>query len=323
MLRRSFCLALGFGLGTAWTGFPLAAQESERQLAPGVLQVIPPNAEEEETFTGPVPLAEIVAGMPELNWNPNFDAKSSTLYERARTIVYHRPIWCLEFSFKPMRLIEVDIPQTSGKMQRKLIWYLVYRVRDVGAVAQPIAAPQAETLPFDRPGQRRFFPHIVLESHEYKKSYLSRVIPAAQEAIQRREMPQGGRLLNLVEMGSQPIPLSDERTDRGVWGVAMWEDVDPRIDFFSLYIRGLTNAFTLQVDLANDANPAAGPGVAAQRSFQYKTLQLNFWRPGDSLLQHESEFRYGVPIDSDPGVQQHILSQYGLQQRVDHRWIYR
>ena len=28
-----------------------------------------------------------------------------------------------------------------------------------------------------------------------------------------------------------------------MWGVATWEYVDPRMDFFSIYVKGLTNAY--------------------------------------------------------------------------------
>ncbi len=54
-----------------------------------------------------------------------------------------------------------------------------------------------------------------------------------------------------------------------------------------------------------------------------KTLQMNFWRPGDAVFEHEKEVRYGVPARSDPAEQARILSQFGLQQRLDYLWVYR
>ncbi len=82
----------------------------------------------------------------------------------------------------------------------------------------------------------------MLESHEYKKAYLDRLIPVAIEAIQQKEDPNR-KLLSSVEIGSKLIPLSTELVDKSVWGVATWEDVDPRIDYFSVYVEGLTNAY--------------------------------------------------------------------------------
>ena len=41
-------------------------------------------------------------------------------------------------------------------------------------------------------------------------------------------------LLNSIEVSKQPIPVSADRIDRSVWGVATWVDVDPRIDFYNL-----------------------------------------------------------------------------------------
>ena len=60
---------------------PVIAQQPPRirPLAPGVLTVIPPETEAEETFSGPVPIVEITQGIPNLTWIPNFDAKSNTL----------------------------------------------------------------------------------------------------------------------------------------------------------------------------------------------------------------------------------------------------
>jgi len=295
-----------------------------RQLAPGVLRTIPPEVQDEETYTGPISLVEVVTGIPDLDWTPNFDAKSNTLLEKAKTVVLRRSVWCLEFSFKPLRMVEVDVPQPTGKMQRKLIWYMVYRVSNRGNALKP--NEQADTFghksyTVDRVTYqtRRFFPHFVLENLEYKKSYLDRVIPAAQKVIQKRENP-GTKIYNSVEMSRMQIPLSDERIERGIWGVVTWEDVDPRIDFFSVYVRGLTNAFKY-IDTPGAYKAGNPPGTG--RIYRQKTLRLNFWRPGDSVLEHEREIRFGIPVDPDPAAQARILKMYGLTERLDHLWIYR
>lgn len=318
-------IALFLLVATTAPGF-LSAQEGSgiRPLAPGVLTVIPSDTKDGETFNGPLPLVEVVTGIPKLDWTPNYSPKTNTLQEMAKQVVLRRPIWDLEFAFKPLRMIEVDVPQPTGKMQRKLIWYMVYRVSNRGLALNPTATEDEfghKTYDIQKVNYptRRFFPHFVLESREYKKSYLDRVIPAAQKAIQKREDP-GTKLHNSVEMTRNQIPLSDERIERGMWGVVTWEDVDPRIDFFSVYVRGLTNAFKF-VDPPGAYRAGEPPGSG--RLYSYKTLQLNFWRPGDSVLEHEDEVRYGVPVDSDPVLQTHILDAFGLTERLDHLWVYR
>jgi hypothetical protein len=308
-------------------------QEIAQPLPPGLLTVIPANALASETFLGPMPITEITKDMANLEWTPHFAPKNQTVWERAQQVTFRRSIWCLEFAFKPLRMIEVDEPQPSGKMQRKRVWYLVYRVRNqmhdpnkdaLSYVSglQPEGAPdqwghtvfRAEEYNFKT---RRFLPHFVLHSFEFDKEYLDRIIPSAQRAIQERE-EMGVKLHNSVEISRVPIELSDDREDRGVWGLAMWEDVDPRMDFFCIDVGGLTNAFRVELPAATDQ-----PTEAAKPRFLRKTLQLNFWRPGDAILEHERELRYGVPIDADPAMQAQILQKYGLQQRLDHVWVYR
>jgi hypothetical protein len=272
-----------------------------------------------------------------------------------------RTIWNLEFSFKPMRMIQVDVPQASGRMQRKLVWYMVYRVRNLGNHLTPkglitpekIAAtevrdPNEEVLALVNPtvpdpkelyekfkdytdevefmGKKtkalRFFPHFVLRSTEYQKEYLDRVIPAALAPIREREFPgrPDQKLYNSLTISEAPIEISTETADHSVWGVATWTDIDPRIDYFMVYVQGLTNAYRFddpEGAFKADSAPASG------RQFTRKTLQLNFWRPGDTVDPNEEELRYGCRLDPDPEVQQKILEIYGIQTPVDHVWVYR
>jgi hypothetical protein len=309
---------------SAQTVATAAPAPTMRPLAPGVLTVIATAGEASETFSGPRPIVEITTGIPDLEWTPNYEPKSSTLLERAKKATFRHKIWNLEFAFKPLRMIEVDVPQPSGKMQRKLIWYMVYRVKNVGYDLSPVPVaelPTNKAMAIERVNYPtlRFFPHFVLESHEFKKQYLDRLIPAAKAPIQAREKP-GVPLLNCIEISEAKIPLSDERFDRSVWGYVTWEDIDPRIDYFSIFVRGLTNAFDFE-DPPGAFTPGSPPGTG--RTFTFKTLQLNFWRPGDTEREHEKEIHYGVPVESDPDRQQAVLDKYGLTRRLDYLWVYR
>ena len=286
------------------------------QFAPGVLTTIAPEILPADTFEQH-DMVEIRT-QEDLQRDPNFLSTSRTLYEMADDTVFRRNVWCLEFSFKPLRMLAVDLPQPSGKMQRKLIWYLVYRVRNTGVGAVPVAREDGTIETQEKNlGDQRFVPRLFLSSFDrdrtdkpVNKTYLDRVIPSAVEAIQRREF--GGRkLLNTAEIAEKVLQPELGDAVQGAWGVATWEDVDPEMDFFAIFVGGLTNAYHWE-DMPNFA---AGTAAGTGRTFERKMLQLNFWRPGDSFAENEREIRFG----SAPGMAEY----YGTREGVAYEWIYR
>ena len=287
-----------------------------RKLAAGILTVIPPEPQSDETFEGPIALA-----VTKLDWTPNYTPKEATLGTKTSRIVLRHNIWNLEFAFKPLRMVHVDVPQPNGKMHRKLVWYMVYRVRNLGGHLKPVEAPdktyrpepvdQVLNIGAEQPSNSvRFFPHFVLDSRELGVSYLDRIIPMAIPVIQQREM-RGGKLYNSVDISKVSIPVTAADGDGGVWGVATWEGVDPRIDYFSISVGGLTNAFRIMTD------PQRGSYHAL------KVLQLNFWRPGDAVYEHEGEIRYGIPSVVNENEQAAICDKYNVKRRLDYLWVYR
>jgi hypothetical protein len=254
-----------------------------------------------------------------VEWKPEYLASSDTLFGMADKTRFRRQIYGLEFSFKPLRMIEVDVAGPNGTAERKLVWYLVYRIKNTGQAIKPVEGENGvfSTEPA-KGGPEKFLPQFVLESQDRQadgkhvaKSYLDQVIPAAVAAISERETP-GRMLLNSVEIAKQPIPVSDGRIDRSVWGVATWVDVDSRIDFFSIFVGGLTNAYRwTDTPAAYKAGDPPGRG----RQFEHKTLQLNFWRAGDGLTPNERDFRYGPPLDK--------ARLYGVHDGVAYQWVYR
>lgn len=310
-LRRFLLLLLGVSLATQ----SVCIAQPTRRLAPGVLTTIQPEPLAEETFTGPIKIVALTGG--DLAWTPNYSPKTNNLVERANRSVLRRDVWNLEFSFKPLRMIAVDMPQPDGKLAPKIVWYMVYRIRYHGQDIRPagrkdeygnVTFPSIER--FSR-GDRRFMPNFVLDAVEFDKSYLDRIIPAAKPVIAAREKV-GRPLYNSVEMTEQTLERWTSEKDTSVWGVVTWVDLDPRIDFFSIYIRGLTNAFRVA-----DAELGDNPNVLG------KTLRLNFWRPGDAIRQLDDEIRFGVPIKAEVEGQVKILNRYGLEERLDHLWVYR
>ncbi len=267
-----------------------------RQLAPGVMKSVESRRKLSET-TSRHDVVELLAVDPKLDF--------------AKDVPFRHDAWMLQFKFKPARMIWVDIPQPSGYMQRKLIWYMVYSVTNTGKVMQPV---QQRDLSYDTYEERklyevveverpvRFVPEFLLEGHQYMeddtgftKVYPDRVIPVAMAVIRRREDPKR-RFYNSVEM-CREIEVGET-----LWGVATWEDIDPRIVRFSIYVYGLTNVYRWK-DAPGEHKPDSPIGTG--RKLYRKVLELNFWRPSDQYYEHEEEIRYGIPGG------------------VDYRWVYR
>ncbi|MFM1903212.1 MAG: hypothetical protein RLZZ440_1112 [Planctomycetota bacterium] len=267
-----------------------AAQPSAgfRPLAPGALTIVPADRSADDPIQRG-PLVEVTEGQKAVReWKPKRAAVNSTFVERAAELEYPRDIWCLEFAFKPPRRLEVDIPEPGLRMRRETIWYLVYRVKNVGgrrvvaavdASGQPDPASRTEET-FQQP--IRFLPHFVLESREglgsaeglaSYRAYLDRVLPSAMDAIRRREDP-ARPLLDSAAMAATPLQPGEER-----WGVAVWEGIDPRIDSFSIYVRGLTNAIRWRKRPGDQIAAEDPPGEHVEQVLE--SLRLDFWRPGD------------------------------------------
>ncbi len=277
-----------------------------RQLAPGALTVIPPQKGTDSAVLR-ADVVEITEGQQGLAWVPQQASPHTTFVERGKGREYPRDICCLEFAFKPPRQIDVDVPSSNLTMRRKRLWYLVYRVRNVpgrrviveseAMKDAPPDAPEAEKVrhrvePFE--GPYRFLPHFVLESLEPVKpeegmvsyrAYLDRLVPSAMDAIRTREDPKR-RFFDSVEMSATPMQPGEER-----WGVAIWEDVDPRIDFFSIYVQGLTNAIRWRPRPGSVIRPQDPPGAHIEETFE--SLRLDFWHPGDDRHPNDGEMSVG------------------------------
>lgn len=296
--------------------------EQQTQFAPGVVTVIPGDPSPEETFHGPLTLKTFLDAHPELAWSaptfkdgaPHFDPRSRTLVEMAKQVVLRREVYCLEFAFKPLRQIYVDVPVGNGRLQRKLVWYMVYRVRYRGGDLRPASDEvggsklykRVESISYD---SRRFFPLVHLKDHVGGREYLDQIIPSAKEIIAAREQIKAD-LFNSVSISNVKIPLTTDESAPGVWGVLTWIDVNPNIDYVSIFVSGLTNAF--EQDGEGDEAP-----------YRRKALQLNFFRPGDAMAQTEDRIRFGVPSFEDKAEQAYILDKYNMEEPLNYRWVFR
>lgn len=286
-------LCVGLAVAVLLGSVAAAPPQGFRKLAPGGLTVIAPDASADDLASrGDLP--EITVGLAkERDWKPEKAAANTTLVERGRDREFRRDAWCLEFAFKPPRLIDVDVPVAGEKMRRKRVWYLLYRVKNTGSRrTKEEADGKRVTEKFEQP--IRFLPQFVLETREAVtaaeglasfRSYLDRLVPTAMGAIERRERPPA-KLFDSASISAEPLAPNEER-----WGVAIWEDVDPRIDFFSIYIRGLTNSLRWRPKPAADVPENALPGGYEEQTLE--SLRLDFWRPGDDENDLDEQMSIG------------------------------
>lgn len=305
-------LMAGYTCPSSWGQSIPTSRSTQRRLAPDAFIHIPPAVQYGETFQGPIDLP-LVHQTPDLAWEPNYAPKSETLAELAKNVVFRGDVYCLDFAFKPVRMVEFE---------GQTVWYMVYRVRYLGGELRPAVEPDkfenpvyqtpatvpagaSETMP------GRFLPLFRLHVRPLRKEYLDQIIPGVKEVIAARERV-GRPLYDSIEMQTFPIKLwqDTDTQDNSVWGVATWTGVDPRTNFFAVHVEGLTNAQRLKME-------------GEEIKYLQKNLVLNFSRPGDTVNELEDRIRYGVPALADPARQQYVLDQYGLEDRLDHLWIYR
>jgi hypothetical protein len=260
--------------------------------------------------------------LPDLNatpYTPNTFSTARTLHGSTRDVVLFRDIWQYEFAFLGLRQIELDVPVSGTEVAKKNVWYLVYRVRNVGRtvsydkITDDLAKTEQHEIVYDRPDvdpstlPGRFFPVFTLvgwvqnpQTKAYDRvEYVDRALPTAARQIQLEEDP-ARTLLDSIEMARTELPLAKGKSDGGVWGVAMWTNVDPRIDYASLRIKGLTNAYRI-------VNNEDG-----SKSFRFRELQLNFYRPGDTQRESEDRISLGIPLVDSPREQVQIAQRYEL-----------
>lgn len=178
-------------------------------------------------------------------------------------------IWTLEVLYKPVRMIEVSVPDKTGKPVKQLLWYLVYRVIN----REDTLAPAADVK---RP---LFVPELTLltDDNGVQKRYYDRVIPIAQAAINKRERHKSLNSVEIVQELPPPVKLNvvDAPT---LDGVAIWRGVDPHTDFFKVFFSGFSNGYRVTT-------------VEDKEVVQRKTLVQEFERPSDALQQSEEEIK--------------------------------
>lgn len=251
---RSVAVVL-LGLGLA------AAGARAQEVQPG--QAPPAQGAGAQALPGPPPIAEAQLG-PTLPTTPvrrGALGPNATLVD-ARVLPRDKEgIWVLDFAFKPVRLRTVEIP---GK-GRRVVHYLYYQV--INNTGEP----------------RLFVPQFTLVTNTGKR-YEDSVIPQAVEVVKTRE-DQTTPLLGAVDVvGVIPPNGGKEGINDAVYGVALWEGVDPTADRFSIYVRGLSNG-----------NQVLTPPGSEEEQTLHKTLKIDFIRLGDEFNLNEREIRLAEP----------------------------
>ena len=210
LLFLLFCIAL---FGQEPSAKPL--------IAPGGLIVIPPDIDY-ESVTNRSDITELLAVLPEVDpdlknevrFNPNIWAKE---------IRYHRDVWCLQFSFKPLRIVEVDIPNADGKFDQKQVWYLVYNVKNLGpselderkinsSLGSDVLTGDAKNLPVTQDKTLNDLPRsAALEVR--RQSGIFSPQPGSSEAI--RFVPQFILATDRLVLGTDPV--TNPETGKTEW----------------------------------------------------------------------------------------------------------
>jgi hypothetical protein len=175
-------------------------------------------------------------------------------------------LWVLDFKFKDPRIIKVDVP---GRGQRVCL-YLWYQVSNPSRT-------EARTL----------IPDFELVTHDKNTVHHDQVLPKVQDAIRRIEDPTDFlKIKNSVTISAEPIPPTRENAvPRTVTGVAIWDDVNPDSNRYSIFVSGLSNGWSVTDPLE--------PG--GKQVVRRKTLQLNFERLGDRYYQKSEEIHFVPP----------------------------
>ncbi len=181
-------------------------------------------------------------------------------------------VWVLDFKFKGPRLITVDIPGRG----RKVCWYLWYQV----------------TNNTEEP--HTFIPDFELVTHDKNTVHHDQILPTVEKAIRKledpSEDPSSPRIKNSVTIAAEPIPPSKLKgrpnaMPRPVSGIAIWDDVDPESNSYSIFVAGLSNGWSVTDPVPPENKPVV----------RRKTLQLNFRRIGDKFFQKSEEIRFVPP----------------------------
>lgn len=312
-------------------GIPAGANPAKaqyRKLAPGVLKTVDSGRRLEESFSRH-DVVELLAEDPKFDW--------------ARDGSFRHKVYSLELKFKPMRMIQVDVPQPDGYMKPTMIWYMVFsvtnrkieektcslefnaaegrfeqRVTVEGAAAgqavqsppqygwmQPLPAQEGKYRVRFANGPIRFIPEFLLESPDLSRPEPDRVIPVAVGT------PAVKGPIWLREDPNRrfftTVEICEQVIPPGetIWGIVTWDGSRPGMQQIDRFSISIQGLTNAYLWMDTPGTYKKGDPIGTGRTLARKTLMLNFWRPGDEYYENEREIRYGIPLE------------------VDYQWVYR
>ncbi len=157
-------------------------------------------------------------------------------------------LWIHEIRFKTMRMIETEVtdPRTGTK-RPELFYYLVYNAVNREIESRKDEADVVPVNPYDKdPVPNLLVPKLTLVSTDngVRRIVEDTIVPEAQRAIERRE---GVKLLNsvqAVQRVTEAYATGDEDA-KGFNGVAVFRAVNPRTDYFTVFLTGFSNGYKL------------------------------------------------------------------------------
>jgi hypothetical protein len=240
---------------------PVISPAQEAAPAPAPAAQPPPEKPAVPPREGPPPIPEVslVPVLPTVPVRkgpagPNVQMVDASLLPRDK-----EGIWVLDFAFKPVRLRTVDTEKG-----RRTVHYLYYRV--VNHTGKP----------------RTFVPQFSLVTDTGQRLE-DAVIPQAIPIIQARE-DASIPLRGAVDIMGVIPPSTKEGIDDAVYGVAVWDGVDPKADRFQIYVRGLSDGYQV-----------VQPPDGSKPIVRYKTLRIDFIRRGDERDLNEREIQLNDP----------------------------
>lgn len=235
--------ALGFAAGLTSPLWAMGQDAQKKNVADDVQDLPGPEPIPPAVLSKPLPTVPVRAGSPAFN----LQMVDTSLQPADR-----QGLWVLDFSFKPIRLRTVEIP---GK-GRRVIYYMYYKI--VNRTGEP----------------RLFVPQLSIVTNTGKR-YDDVPLPQAVKLIQAREDPSTPLLGSVDLVGLVPSSTKDG-VDDAVFGVAIWNDFDPKASRFSVYVRGLSDGYQPQTK-------------------KHKSLRIDFQVFGDHIEVHEDEIRLMDP----------------------------
>lgn len=157
-------------------------------------------------------------------------------------------LWVFELQFRSLRMIEVNITDPRTKLKKnELIYYLVYRAVNREIERKTDASDTVPVNDYDKdPVPDLFIPQITLVTNDNGERTVvpDSIIPEAQAAIQARERIKLVNSVQVVQRIPQAVPV-DATDPPAIYGVAMFRNVNPKTDFFTLFLSGFSNGYKL------------------------------------------------------------------------------